>query len=40
VNVAGLVDEAGLPLGMQIVAPFGEDARALAAGAFLEAALR
>jgi Asp-tRNA(Asn)/Glu-tRNA(Gln) amidotransferase A subunit family amidase len=40
VNVPGLTDASGLPLGMQIVAPFGADARALAAGAFLESALR
>jgi len=29
-----------LPLGVQVVAPFGEDLRALAAAAFLEAALQ
>lgn len=36
VNVPGLVNGGGLPLGVQIVAPFGEDARALAVAALLE----
>ncbi len=39
VNVPGLSDAAGLPLGVQIVARFGRDRFALAAAAFLEQAL-
>ena len=39
VNVPGLVSAAGLPVGIQVVAPFGQDAEALAASAFLEGAL-
>jgi Asp-tRNA(Asn)/Glu-tRNA(Gln) amidotransferase A subunit family amidase len=39
VNVPGLTDQAGLPLGVQIVARFGRDRFALAAAAFLEAAI-
>jgi Asp-tRNA(Asn)/Glu-tRNA(Gln) amidotransferase A subunit family amidase len=39
VNVPGLVDEAGLPLGVQVVGRFARDRVALAAAAFLEAAL-
>jgi Asp-tRNA(Asn)/Glu-tRNA(Gln) amidotransferase A subunit family amidase len=33
------VADGGLPVGAQIVAPFGDDARALAAARFVEAAL-
>jgi Asp-tRNA(Asn)/Glu-tRNA(Gln) amidotransferase A subunit family amidase len=40
VNVPGLVDPRGLPLGIQVVAPFGADALALSAARFLETALR
>ncbi|MBH0239788.1 amidase [Methylobrevis albus] len=36
VAVPGLVDEAGLPLGVQVVAPFGQDRVALAAANWLE----
>jgi Asp-tRNA(Asn)/Glu-tRNA(Gln) amidotransferase A subunit family amidase len=39
VNVPGLADENGLPLGIQIVARFGRDRFALGAAAFLEGAL-
>ncbi|WP_181707780.1 amidase [Chthonobacter rhizosphaerae] len=39
VNVPGLVDGSGLPLGVQIVAPFGKDRTALAAADWLERAL-
>jgi Asp-tRNA(Asn)/Glu-tRNA(Gln) amidotransferase A subunit family amidase len=39
VNVPGLSDAVGLPLGVQIVARFGRDRFALAASAFLEAAI-
>jgi Asp-tRNA(Asn)/Glu-tRNA(Gln) amidotransferase A subunit family amidase len=39
VNVPGLVDEAGMPLGVQIVGRFGHDRRALAAALFVERAL-
>jgi Asp-tRNA(Asn)/Glu-tRNA(Gln) amidotransferase A subunit family amidase len=39
VNVPGLVDPAGLPLGLQIVGRFGRDRAALAAATFLEGAL-
>jgi Asp-tRNA(Asn)/Glu-tRNA(Gln) amidotransferase A subunit family amidase len=39
VNVPGIVAENGLPVGVQVIAPFGRDARALAAGAFLEQAI-
>jgi Asp-tRNA(Asn)/Glu-tRNA(Gln) amidotransferase A subunit family amidase len=39
VNVPGLSDPAGLPLGMQIIARFGRDRFALAAAAFVEQAL-
>jgi Asp-tRNA(Asn)/Glu-tRNA(Gln) amidotransferase A subunit family amidase len=39
VNVAGLVDGAGMPLGVQIVGRFGHDKRTLEAAAFLEQAL-
>ncbi|HVJ51614.1 MAG TPA: amidase [Aliidongia sp.] len=36
VNVPGLTDPVGLPLGVQIVGPLGADARTLAAAAWLE----
>ena len=36
VNVPGLTDTNGLPLGLQIVSPFGEDKRALQAAHWLE----
>ena len=39
VNVPAYVAEGGLPVGVQIIAPFGADARALAAACFVEAAL-
>ena len=40
VNVPGLSDAGGLPLGLQVVARFGRDRFALLAAAFLERALR
>lgn len=40
VNVPGLSDPAGLPLGLQVVAPFARDGQALAAAARLERVLR
>ncbi len=40
VNVPADVAEGGLPVGVQIVARFGEDAKALAAARFVEEALR
>src|SRR6202140_2204328 len=39
VNVPAIVADGGLPVGAQVIAPFGEDARALAAARFVEAAL-
>jgi Asp-tRNA(Asn)/Glu-tRNA(Gln) amidotransferase A subunit family amidase len=39
VNVAGLANGAGLPVGVQVIAPFGRDARALLAARFLEEAI-
>jgi Asp-tRNA(Asn)/Glu-tRNA(Gln) amidotransferase A subunit family amidase len=39
INVPGLIDPAGLPLGVQLVARFGRDRFALASAAFLEDAL-
>jgi Asp-tRNA(Asn)/Glu-tRNA(Gln) amidotransferase A subunit family amidase len=39
VNVPGLTDASGLPLGVQVVARFGRDRFALAAAAFLERAI-
>ncbi|MEN0040187.1 MAG: amidase [Pseudomonadota bacterium] len=39
VNVPGLADENGLPLGLQIVAPFGQDVKALQAAHWLETRL-
>jgi Asp-tRNA(Asn)/Glu-tRNA(Gln) amidotransferase A subunit family amidase len=40
VNVPTYVAEDGLPVGVQVIAPFGDDARALAAARFVEAALK
>jgi Asp-tRNA(Asn)/Glu-tRNA(Gln) amidotransferase A subunit family amidase len=40
VNVPGLFDGRGLPIGLQIVAPFARDAEALAAARFVETAIR
>ena len=40
VNVPGLADNGGLPLGVQIVGRFARDKIALAAARFLEQALR
>jgi len=40
VNVPGYVASGNLPVGVQIVAPFGQDARALNAAQFLDAALK
>jgi Asp-tRNA(Asn)/Glu-tRNA(Gln) amidotransferase A subunit family amidase len=40
VNVPGLSDSAGLPVGVQVIARFGKDEKALAAGRFLEDAIR
>jgi Asp-tRNA(Asn)/Glu-tRNA(Gln) amidotransferase A subunit family amidase len=40
VNVPGLSDTSGLPVGVQVVAAFGKDDKALAAAAFLERAIR
>jgi Asp-tRNA(Asn)/Glu-tRNA(Gln) amidotransferase A subunit family amidase len=39
VNVPAIIAEGGLPVGVQVIARFGNDARALAAAAFVEAAL-
>jgi Asp-tRNA(Asn)/Glu-tRNA(Gln) amidotransferase A subunit family amidase len=39
VNVPGLTDAAGLPLGIQVVARFGRDRTALAAAHFVERVL-
>ncbi|ERF82569.1 amidase [Bradyrhizobium viridifuturi] len=39
VNVPTLVAEAGLPVGVTVIAPFGGDAKALAAASFVEDAL-
>ena len=39
VNVPGLANGAGLPVGVQVVAPFGRDRHALLASQFVEAAL-
>lgn len=39
VNVAGLTNAAGLPLGVQVIAPFGQDQRALQAAHWLETVL-
>ncbi len=40
VNVPGYVAEGGLPVGVQVIARFGDDAGALAAARFVEEALR
>jgi Asp-tRNA(Asn)/Glu-tRNA(Gln) amidotransferase A subunit family amidase len=40
VNVPGFTDSSGLPVGVQVVAPFGKDEVALEAASFIEAALR
>jgi Asp-tRNA(Asn)/Glu-tRNA(Gln) amidotransferase A subunit family amidase len=39
INVPGLSGQGGLPLGLQIIAPFGRDRACLEAAAFLESAL-
>jgi len=39
VNVPGLDDPSGLPLGIQVIAAFGEDEKALSAAAFVEEAI-
>jgi Asp-tRNA(Asn)/Glu-tRNA(Gln) amidotransferase A subunit family amidase len=39
VNVPGLVNDAGLPVGVQVIAPFGRDRHALLASRFVEHAL-
>jgi Asp-tRNA(Asn)/Glu-tRNA(Gln) amidotransferase A subunit family amidase len=39
VNVPGLADPTGLPLGVQVVARFGRDRFALSAAAFVEHAI-
>jgi Asp-tRNA(Asn)/Glu-tRNA(Gln) amidotransferase A subunit family amidase len=40
VNVPGLSDGSGLPVGIQVIAAFGRDDKALAAAAFVERAIR
>lgn len=40
VNVPGLINPRGLPLGVQVVAPFGEDARALEVANWLEGVIQ
>lgn len=40
VNVPGLADAGGLPVGIQVIAPFGRDDSALGAASFVESALR
>jgi Asp-tRNA(Asn)/Glu-tRNA(Gln) amidotransferase A subunit family amidase len=40
VNVPALVVEGNLPVGVQVIAPYGSDARALAAARFVEQALK
>ena len=39
VNVPALIAEGGLPVGVQVIARFGGDAKALAAARFVEQAL-
>lgn len=39
ISVPGMKDPSGLPLGMQVIGPFGKDHQALAAAHFLEAAI-
>jgi Asp-tRNA(Asn)/Glu-tRNA(Gln) amidotransferase A subunit family amidase len=40
VNVPAIIAEGGLPVGVQVIAPFGHDAGALTVAAFIEAALK
>ena len=40
VNVPGLENPHGMPVGVQVIAPFGDDAQALAAAVFVEDAIR
>ena len=40
VNVPGLQGSSDLPVGIQVIAPFGRDDAALAAASFVETALR
>src|SRR5262249_58842397 len=40
VNVPAIVVEGGLPIGVQLIADYGDDAKALAAARFLERALK
>ena len=40
VNVPALVADRNLPVGVQVIAPYGNDARALAAARFVEQALK
>jgi Asp-tRNA(Asn)/Glu-tRNA(Gln) amidotransferase A subunit family amidase len=40
VNVPGLENAQGMPVGVQVIAPFGRDAEALAAAAFVERTIR
>jgi Asp-tRNA(Asn)/Glu-tRNA(Gln) amidotransferase A subunit family amidase len=40
VNVPGWADEAGLPVGIQVIAAFGRDEKALAAAKFIEDAMQ
>jgi Asp-tRNA(Asn)/Glu-tRNA(Gln) amidotransferase A subunit family amidase len=40
VNVPALVADGGLPIGVQVIADFGDDAKALSAALFLESALK
>lgn len=40
INVPAFTAEGGLPVGVQVIAAYGEDARALAAGRFVEDALK
>jgi Asp-tRNA(Asn)/Glu-tRNA(Gln) amidotransferase A subunit family amidase len=39
VNVPGFSDERGMPVGLQVIAAFGRDEKALAAAKFVEAAI-
>ena len=40
VNVPGLVGSSGLPIGVQVIAAFGRDDKALAAAEYLARAIR
>jgi Asp-tRNA(Asn)/Glu-tRNA(Gln) amidotransferase A subunit family amidase len=40
VNVPATIAEGNLPIGVQVIADYGDDAKALAAARFLEAALK